>query len=151
MATAYRLPYLTIGGLNCGTMAIDCYDWSALWASPPKRGSNRVLPGIAGQEVRPRVRDQLRAPLAFRLRGDYNDVNAHVGGNETTWHTNIYDRLATLRNVCDLTTPQTMLIYLPGRTISTTCQIEEMGPASFDVPWIAHLVVDVTLPTGPVI
>jgi len=150
MAIAYRDTYVTLGGLHLGNLAIDCYDWSSLFAVPSKRGKNRVLPGQSGREARPRINEEFRAGLAIRLRGDYTDNNEVIYDTEANWATNIYARLSTLQATCMVNTIETLTFTAPSISLSADAQIEEMGPPDFRNPWIITLVVDLTLPNGPI-
>jgi len=139
--------YISLGGVAFRSAAIRCYDWSDLLKSPPKRGSNRVIAGESGRYARTRVADELRAGLAFRVAGhwDHPGGGAHAGDP----HTNMYTLLDTLRGVCDVATVQ-QLQLVGVMAASVDCIVEEMGPPTFGAPHIATLVVDVTLPDGPV-
>lgn len=146
--SAYRSTYITLGGLNCGTKGIDCYDWSDLLSGAPKRGQNRVLPDLPGRELRPKLPDEMRAALQFRLRGDYTTNGTYINADEDTWHQNIYSRLSTLRSIANSTETKTIQLITPLTQIQNVCQIEEMGKPRFLNPWIVNVVVDLTIPTG---
>jgi hypothetical protein len=139
--------YISLGGVNFRSRAIRCSDWSDLLKSPPKRGSNRVIAGEEGRLPRTRVPDELRAGLQFRIQGRWNHPagTAHTGDR----HANMYTLLNVLRGVCD--DPDVQQLQLVGvMSGSVDCIVEEMGPPNFPAPWVATLVVDVTLPDGPV-
>jgi hypothetical protein len=125
---------LTIGTFTFAD-PIFCYDWSDLLKGGAKRGGNRPVPGVAGRAVRPRVADEVRAGLAVRIIADT--------------HQDVYGHLATLRAVCDVNVPQTLTLNWGTGSASADCIVEEMGPPSFQTPTICTLVVDVTLPDGP--
>jgi len=140
--------YISLGGVAFRSPALRCYDWSDLLKSPSKRGSNRVIAGEPGRFPRVRVPDELRAGLAFRVAGAWD----HPGGGFHTGdaHANMYDLLGVLRGVCD--DPEVQQLQLVGvMDSSVDCIVEEMGPPRFDGPEVATLVVDVTLPDGPIV
>lgn len=139
--------YISLGGVAFRSAAIRCYDWSDLLKSPPKRGSNRTIASEAGRYARTRVTDELRAGLAFRIHGQWD----HPAGGATAGdpHANVYTLLDTLRGVCDDTEVQ-QLQLVGVMASSVDCIVEEMGPPTFQSYSIATLIVDVTLPDGPV-
>ena len=139
--------YISLGGVAFRSPALRCYDWSDLLKSPSKRGSNRVIAGEAGRFPRVRVPDELRAGLRFRVSGRFQ----HPSGDRFVGdaHANMYDLLGVLRGVCD--DPEVQQLQLVGvMDSSVDCIVEEMGPPRFDAPHVATLVVDVTLPGGPI-
>jgi hypothetical protein len=139
--------YISLGGVAFRSWALRCYDWSDLLKSPSKRGSNRVIAGEEGRLARVRVGDELRAGLRFRVSGRWQ----HPSGDPFTGdpHENMYDLLGVLRGVCD--EPDVQQLQLVGvMGSSVDCIVEEMGPPRFESPTVATLVVDVTLPDGPV-
>jgi len=139
--------YISLGGVAFRSQAIVCYDWSDLLKSPPKRGSNRTIAGEAGRYARTRVADELRAGLAFRVQGQWEHPagGAHAGDP----HANVYTLLDVLRGVCDTATVQQLqLVGVMAGSVDAI--VEEMGPPTFQSYGIATLVVDVTLPDGPV-
>ena len=107
MATPIRAVYVTLGDgadtVVAGTRAIECFDWTDLLASPPKRGENRVIPGLHGTEVRARVRDELRASIQLRLYGEWTEDNDPVPGDAGDWMAKVYEHLATVRTVTEKT------------------------------------------------
>lgn len=121
---------ITLGGL-----VLPCYDWSDLLKGAAKRGTDRIVPGVAGRAVRPRVSDALEAGLALRYIADN--------------HADVYVRLATLRAVCDVNVPQDLVFDWGAGSTTVDCIVEEMGPPTFRSDRIVTLVVDVTLPDGP--
>lgn len=139
--------YISLGGVAFRSQAIICYDWSDLLKSGPKRGSNRPIAGEAGRLARTRVQDELRAGLAFRIGGRFQ----HPSGGRFVGdaHANMYTLLDTLRDVCDTTTVQ-QLQLVGVMASSVDCIVEEMGAPRFRGPHVATLIVDVTLPDGPV-
>jgi len=139
--------YISLGGVNFRSRAIRCSDWSDLLKSGPKRGSNRVIAGEDGRLARVRVQDELRVGLQFRVQGRWQ----HPAGAAFTGdrHANMYTLLNVLRGVAD--DPEVQQLQLVGvMGSSVDCIVEEMGPPRFDAPWIATVVLDVTLPDGPV-
>jgi hypothetical protein len=127
---------LTLGSFEFGG-AVVCYDWSDLLKGGAKRGANRRVPGVGGSKVRPRVQDEVRAGLAVRIL-----AVSHAG---------VYVHLAALRAVCDATWPLTLTLDWGDGEASAQAIVEEMGPPTFQAPNICTLVVDVTLPDGPLV
>lgn len=154
MATPHSPTHVTVGGLLLRTFAIDCYNWSALIASPSKRGSNRPIPGVAGRAVRPRVPDELRAGLPVRVRGDWDhDTNVKVAGGPDEWTAHLYVLLGMLRDVADVVDVQTLGFTWPGGSVEVDCQVEELTAPTWvpnGPPWAVTTVLDVTLPDGPI-
>jgi hypothetical protein len=127
------MPTVTLGGLTLRG-DITCYDWADLFKTS-KRGANRPIPGTAGRAVRVRVTDEVRAGLAIRIIG--------------ATHDDVYTHLATLQTVCAVNGPQDLTFVWAGGSVTVACVVEEMGPPTFLAPQVATLVVDVTLPDGP--
>ena len=143
--SAYANPYVQIGTLILRTRAIECFDWSDLFQRS-KRGDNRTLPGVAGRAVRPRVSDQVRAALPVRLNGAFV-VNAAYAGDR---HLKVYDHLADVAAVADVTTTQTLTFYYGVSSVAVDCQVEEMTAPNFLTPSLAVVTLSVTLPDGPI-
>jgi hypothetical protein len=142
---AYSTTYITLGGLVCRTYGIDCTDWSGLLASP-KRGADRIIPQQTGVAVRPRYLAAVRAPLPFVLNGMFNADGTFATGDP---HANVYTLLATLRAILDDTAPIVLELVRPVGTVTSRCIVEEVGAPDFPTPGVAKLMVDVTLPDGP--
>jgi hypothetical protein len=136
--------YLSLGGQDWRSAAIRCYDWLDL-IRVVKRGSNRTVPQHVGSAVRPRYHAEVRAGLMFRIQGRFNhpDGTAHTGDPRV----NVYALLGTLKTVCEVDTPQTL--QLVGASAAADCIVEEMGAPTFVTPEIVTVMVDVTLPGGP--
>lgn len=136
--------YLQIGSLRLDG-GIRCLDWSDLFASPPKRGQNRPIPGETGSAVRSRVVPEARVALVLQLFGNLNvDGTAFAGDQEE----NVYTLFNSLRAVADVTTTQTLQFV--GRGVSVDCIVEELTSPRFQAPRFARCVLDITLPDGPV-
>jgi hypothetical protein len=142
---AYAPTYIVLGSLVCRTYGIDCTDWSALLRSP-KRGQDRIIPQQAGVAVRPRFPAAVRAGLPFTLNGMFNADGTFASGDP---HDNVYTLLATLRETCDALEPITLQLVRPTVTVVSRCIVEEVGDPDFPTAGIGKLVVDVTLPDGP--
>ena len=142
---AFSTPYVQIGTLILRTRAIDCHDWSDLFQTV-KRGEDRVIPGVAGRAVRPRQLDHVRAALPVRLNGAYL-VNHWTAGDA---HRRVYDHLADLDAVVSVLGAQTLTFHYDGSTSQVAdCIVEGVTAPTFDTPSVARVVLDVTLPGGP--
>ena len=144
--TAYASPYISIGSLILRTRAIDCYDWSDLLQQPPKRGQDRPIPGVDGRAVRPRKNDALRAALPVRLNGSYTGNTRYTGDR----HLKVYDHLEDLAAVTGDGTTQNLSLVRPAGTVTVDCIVESSSAPNFLSGWIAIVVLDVTLPDGPI-
>ena len=114
---------------------IHCYDWSDLLSAPPKRGRNRVVPGVRGTAVRPRVAGELRALLHVRVFGDD--------------HEGCVDNLATLFDLLDVDGLLDVTVHRGGlASLTGELQVEDPDTPTFRSDRIAELVVDVTVPAG---
>ena len=142
--TAYASTYVTVGTTVLRTRAMDCTDWSDLLASP-RRGRDRIVPGESGAKVRPRVSDVVRAALPVRLHGGYN-VNSWVGGTVEEQHSRVYAHLNVLHGLLSETS---LTFTWPDGSDSVSCVVESVEPPRFDTAAIAVVVLDVTLPDGP--
>lgn len=143
---AYTFPYVQIATLVLRTRAVDCYDWSDLFQQPAKRGQDRVIPGTAGRVVRPRQADRVRAALPVRLNGAYVDNTVTAGDT----HRRVYDHLADLDAIVAVTGTQTLTFHYDGTTsVTATCIVEGATAPTFDSHSIARVVLDMTLPSGP--
>lgn len=135
--------------LQIGTLRLDggirCLDWSDLFASPPKRGSNRIIAGETGRYARTRVQDEARVGLVLQLYGNLNVDGTAFAGDATE---NIYTLFNSLRAVADTTSTQTLQFV--GRGVSVDCIVEELTSPRFQSPRYARCVLDLTLPDGPV-
>lgn len=154
MATPYAATHVTVGGLLLRSRAVDCDDWSDLLKSPAKRGVNRAVRGQSGRKVRPRANDELRGLLPVRLDGSWDQDNVRESGGPVEWHANLYTLLAEVRQIADVTSPQTLSFVWPGGTTAADCIVEEMSEPAFGSlsggpMWSARVVLDVTLPDGP--
>jgi len=135
--------------LQIGTLRLDggirCVDWSDLFASPPKRGSNRIIAGEAGRYARTRVMDEARVGLVLQLYGTLNVDGTAFTGDQAE---NVYTLFNTLRAIADETDTQTLQFV--GRGVSVDCIVEELTSPRFQAPRFARCVLDITLPDGPV-
>ena len=137
--------YLQIGSLRLDG-GIRCLDWSDLFASPPKRGSNRIIAGETGRFARTRVMDEARVALVLQLYGTLNVNGTAFTGDQAE---NVYTLFNSLRAIADLTTVQALSFV--GRGVTTVdCIVEELTSPRFQAPRFARCVLDVTLPDGPV-
>ena len=143
--SAYNATHLTLDGVGLRTRAIDCFDWSDLFQRP-YRGVNRVAPGQVGSKVRPRVADEVAAALPVRLNGGYDD-NTWLGGDDQTQHSRLIGHLDVLHGigpgVVDLE-----FVWADGST-TVDCLVDAFGTPRFDTPGLAVVVIEVTLPDGP--
>ena len=141
----YAPTYIVLGSLVCRTYGIDCTDWSGLLRSP-KRGTDRIIPQQAGVAVRTRYPAAVRAGLPFTLNGMFTADGTFATGDP---HDNVYSLLATLRATCDALVPITLQLVRPTVTVTSRCIVEEVSDPDFPTPSIGKLIVDVTLPDGP--
>lgn len=135
--------------LQIGTLRLDggirCLDWSDLFASPPKRGSNRVIAGETGRLARARVMDEARVALVLQLYGTLNVNGTAFGGDQAE---NVYTLFNSLRAIAD--EPDVQTLAFVGRGVSVDCIVEELTSPQFQAPRFARCVLDITLPDGPV-
>lgn len=152
MATPQRTEYVTFvdgaSELMCGSKAVDCYDWSALFGVGDSRGSNRRIPGVAGTVARPHVRDQLNAELAFRVRGAYSEDN--VSQPEANHRANVLARLVEVRGFLDGAAGRQLELRLTTGAGSTThpATFMAMGSVEFPTPEIGVFRVLVAVRSG---
>jgi hypothetical protein len=146
---AYATTHITIGALILRTRAYDCWDWSDLLNHPAKRGTDRIIPGVAGRSVRPRVVDAARCVLPVRLNGDWTANNTSAGGTDIQRHERVYDHLKTLHTIVTPTTTQTLTFTYGAKSVSVSCIVEGCTAPQFETPSLATVVLDVTLPAGP--
>ena len=147
--SAYRDDFVTLGGLTIGSRGIDVQDYDDLLSGAAKRGDNRVVPGSDGRAVRPRKVDELRAVIVVRLRGDWTQDNGSVASGDRV--ATLYNHLAVLREVTESTAVQDLELQLDDGWVlgPVDCQVEDGGRLQRDNPWSGVVVVDVTLPDGP--
>ena len=143
--------HISLAGTAFPSPALRCYDWSDLLKSPPKRGSNRVIAGETGRLARNRVADEARVALRWRVNGRYqHPTGAEFVGDDAARHSNVYTLLGVLRALADDPEPQQLqLVGVMGSSVD--CLVEEMTAPSFESPWVATFVLDVTLPDGPIV
>jgi hypothetical protein len=142
---AYADVYVTIGTLVLRTRGIDCFDWSDLFRVT-KAGANRRIPQQTGRAVRPRFLDEVRAALPVRLNGFFDaDGDPYVGDP----HDNVYSLFGILQAVAAVNTPQVLSFTRPSGSVTANCIVEELGGLTFVTPELATVVLDVTLPGGP--
>ena len=151
MPTPFRDEYIEfvdgVDVLHCGTRAINCRDWSGLFAVGDSRGNNRIIPGTAGRRQRNHVRDELAVELTFQVNGAYDDD----GAPQTT---NLRGRclgfVDDVRTFLDGATGRQLEVRLTTDVGSETGDVtfQAMSRIRFPVPWIADFEVLVTLPDG---
>jgi hypothetical protein len=140
--------YAILGGLLLGSAGIDVVDMDDLFADPPKRGANRIVPSVPGRAVRPRVADQLTAPIEVHLYGEWTQDGVRVPEPDRVGQ--LYDHLAALRQVTAQTGVVDLTVHLtPTWSITVDCQIESGGTLIRLNPSAGKVVLEVTLPDGP--
>jgi hypothetical protein len=152
MPTAQRAEYISfVAGteLLCGSKAIDCYDWSALFEVGESRGSNRIVPGTAGAIARKHVRGELFAELKFRCMGAYSEEN--VPQPVADHRKNVLARLAQVRTFLDGATDRQLSVKLTtgvGSPTTTAVTFKAMSGVTFTTPEIADFRVLISVPSG---
>jgi hypothetical protein len=153
MPTPQRAEYITfvsgVTELLCGSKAIDCYDWSALFEVGESRGSNRVIPGVIGSVARAHVRGEMFAELKFRCMGQYNEEN--VVQSVSTRRANVLARVSQVRAFLDGATGRQLSLKLTtgvGTPTTTAVTFKAMSGLTFPTPEIADFRVLIGVPSG---
>jgi len=140
--------------LRIGAVALvrpyECFDWSDLLQFP-KRGEDRILPGLPGREVQPRVIDAVRAVLHVRLYGNLGPDGQPIAGGEPVWHDNLYVHLAVLHGLASTAGTLPLQLSLGTTTATARCIVEGIATPTFDAAVRADVALDVTLPDGPLV
>lgn len=148
MVTALYDEYVTLGGLQCSSRAIECFEFAGLKGSAKRHAGNWVAAGVAGSTARKPVEDELRVVLKFRINGAYTQDNVPVAASSRV--SNFYTLRALLFAELEDNATQTITLTRPGGgPHSASCNVVRIGDLEQDdVPWIAELSAMVALPGG---
>jgi hypothetical protein len=142
--------YLEIGGVPLQTPAWTLTNLETLWAGPPTRGTDRVLPGAAGVRSYRRRATVAKVALALVIFGEWKwdgahntDIRAGLLANVDHLRTNITD--PTLDN------PGTRVavLHLPGGTTRTgAVTVEDLTLSAELGPFNVKAVIDISIAQG---
>lgn len=147
MATALYGEYVTLGGLLCGSRAIECFEFQGLKGTAKRHAGNFVSSGVAGRTAIQPIEDELPATLQFRVNGRWDQDNVPVA--RTSWVSNFYSLLSTLMAKLETNTTQTVSLTRPGGgPHSADCLVVDVRGPKHEVPEIATLAAVLLLPGG---
>ncbi len=148
MPTPYKSVYITLGGLMCGSRAIDCFSHDFLDGIAKRHAGNVRSAGVAGTTARSPITDELSGVAEFRVNGRYDVDNGSIA--RSSWVSNYYTLRSTLLAKLQTHTLQTITLTYPGGTLTGQCQVTDpRGPQHDDgMREIATFAAVLTIPAG---
>jgi hypothetical protein len=153
MATpVFTLPeYLLLGsgpGWGLGTAACVVENIEALWSPPVLRGSNLLVPGVAGQTPRRHVEDEIRFVWRCIIFGDFSQDGTPIADGRAGIRLNLREMAAAVAPPA--TAPYTSAVSYTGPDggTATGAAIIRMGNIVMRTPHVAQVNLDVTIPSG---
>jgi len=130
MPTLTRTTYVAVGGVALATAAYDLTDWSELLAEPEKRGEDYTVDGVAGATAVDRVRDVHRAICKVRVDGSWTSEGVRRAAS--AWHAGCYTNWAVLKALAEVTTTQTVELFVDGVSYASGDAYVDLSPPQGD-------------------
>lgn len=118
-----------------------------LWQPPPNRGTNRVVPGVAGSLARRRVQTERRVDVLLLIGGQVDQAGTPHSDPTEGLVANIDTIWTIVEPPVDAT--RTSIVTMPdGTTRTAEIQVEAMTDAAKAGPNLARAALTITIPAG---